>query len=48
MVQFYFTAKGADKSAVALQHLKLPDKSAAAKMKAWWAERLAALSALLT
>ena len=48
VVQFYFTAKGADKSAVALQHLKLPDKSAAANMKVWWAERLAALSALLS
>jgi uncharacterized protein YndB with AHSA1/START domain len=35
-VQIGFTAKGASKSAVAVQHEKLPDKSAAEAMKVAW------------
>ena len=38
-----FTAKGEDKSTVALQHGRLPDAEEAERMKAWWRERLAAL-----
>lgn len=47
LVQFYFSAKGDAKSAVAVQHQKLPDKGSADKMKAMWGERLTALSAIL-
>lgn len=35
-----FYSKGADKSQVAVQHSKLPDAKAAAKMKKYWAEAL--------
>ena len=42
-----FTAKGATRSQVAIQHRKLPDKAASARMKALWEERLAALAELL-
>ncbi len=38
-----FTGKGAGKSQVQLQHGKLADQASAARMKAYWAERLAAL-----
>jgi hypothetical protein len=38
-----FLSKSANKSTVAVTHEKLPDKSAAEKMKAWWGERLAKL-----
>ena len=44
----YFTAKGAAKSQVNVQHRKLPNKAATAKMKAYWSERLAALGQLLS
>ena len=47
-VQIGFTSKGAGKSAVAIQHSKLPDKATAAKMKAWWAERFDALGEILS
>ncbi len=42
-----FTAKGAAKSQVAIQHEKLPDQATAIRMKAYWAERLEALSQML-
>jgi hypothetical protein len=35
------------KSSVAVTHQKLPNKSAAETMKAWWGERFDALSELL-
>src|SRR3954467_2411934 len=41
-----FMSKGANKSQVALQHGKLPDRAQAARMKEYWAERLAALEVL--
>src|SRR5438093_2268378 len=43
-VEAMFTSKGVQKSAVEVTHQKLPDKSAAEKMKAWWGERLNALA----
>lgn len=42
-----FTARGDAKAQVALAHEKLTDADAAARMKAYWRERLAALKALL-
>ena len=42
-----FTAKGKEKSAVALEHTKLPDRDAVARVKQEWAERLEALGAVL-
>jgi hypothetical protein len=42
-----FTSKGPAKSAVAVQHEKLADRAAAARVKQYWAERLADLQALL-
>ncbi|SRR6266511_5512377 len=42
-VEAIFTAKAENKSAVAVTHQKLPDKTSAEKMKAWWSERLAEL-----
>ncbi|HEV7242169.1 MAG TPA: hypothetical protein VGQ36_23260 [Thermoanaerobaculia bacterium] len=42
-----FMAKSETKSAVAIQHTKLPDKATADRMKAWWAERFDALSEIL-
>lgn len=42
-----FTAKGAVKSAVAVQHTKLRDKAAAERAKRDWTERLDALASLL-
>ena len=44
----YFTAKGDAKSSVSLQHRKLPDKETAESMRAFWTERLAELTDLLT
>ncbi|HEX9162557.1 MAG TPA: hypothetical protein VF980_12695, partial [Thermoanaerobaculia bacterium] len=46
IVAIGFTAKG-DRSSVAVQHSKLPDKAAANRMKAMWAERLATLAEVL-
>jgi hypothetical protein len=46
-VELYFADKGPTKSQVAIQHGKLPDKASAERMKAFWAERLAALTTLL-
>jgi hypothetical protein len=42
-----FTAKGADKTQLALVHEKLPDSQAAERMKAFWRERLGVLKGLL-
>jgi hypothetical protein len=42
-----FTAKGEDKSHVALAHERLADAEAAETAKAYWRERLTALKALL-
>ena len=46
-VDVYFSAKGAAKSQVAIQHRKLPNKAAATKMKEYWGERLAVLAEML-
>jgi hypothetical protein len=42
-----FTAKGPGKSAVAVQHTKLPDRATADQLKEYWAERLDALGQVL-
>jgi hypothetical protein len=42
-VMVVFDAKGAQKSTVALQHVRLPDSDAADRMKAYWRERVTAL-----
>ena len=47
-VEWYFVPKGEAKCQVAVQHGKLPDREAADRMKAWWAERLGELDRLLT
>lgn len=46
-VEIGFFPKGDAKSSVAVQHSKLPDKATADRMKAWWAERFAALAEAL-
>ncbi len=46
-VELYFAGKGAAKSQVVIQHRKLPDKAAAARVKQYWGERLAALGEAL-
>jgi hypothetical protein len=43
-----FASRGAGKSQVAVQHEKLADRAAAARMKQYWAERLDALGQVLT
>ena len=48
IVQLGFTAKGPAKSAVAVQHQKLPSKSAADATKQAWAERFDRLGQLLS
>jgi hypothetical protein len=47
VVVLNFMAKGKSRSAVAVQHGKLPSKAAADRMKQFWSERLDALSAVL-
>jgi hypothetical protein len=47
-VEVGLTAKGAAKSSASIQHTKLPDKESAARMKAFWSERLDALAKVLT
>ncbi|MCM3903785.1 MAG: DUF4287 domain-containing protein [Pyrinomonadaceae bacterium] len=39
-LEFYFSAKGDGKSQVVIQHSKLPDAKAAAKMKTFWGQAL--------
>lgn len=46
-VELWFTAKGKAKSQVAVSHRKLPDNATAARLKEYWAERLAALADVL-
>ena len=46
-VQLGLLKKGVRKSAVAVQHTKLPDRATATKMKAFWEDRLAALGTML-
>ncbi len=46
-VHAYFTAKGANKSQIAIQHVGLPDKKDIAARKEFWAERLTALGDIL-
>lgn len=46
-VQAWFTAKGAGKCAVAIQHTKLADRDAVERAKAFWSERLEALSSVV-
>jgi hypothetical protein len=46
-VELYFVGKGSAKSQVVVQHRKLADKPSADRMKAYWAERLGALEAIL-
>jgi hypothetical protein len=48
LVEVAFAARGKGKSQVAVQHGKLPTKSHADRMKAFWAERLDALAAVVT
>ena len=43
-VDFAFAAKAPGKSQVAIQHAKLPDRTAAARMKKYWEERLESLA----
>jgi hypothetical protein len=46
-VEIGFTSKGAAKSQVAVQHVKLPDQATATLTKQYWAERLRALEEVL-
>ena len=46
-VEVNFTAKGAGKSSVAVEHAKLPDSVAAKRQKAYWGKALERLKALL-
>ncbi len=46
-VEALFVAKGAGKSQLAIQHRKLKEKDAAARMKAFWAKRLNTLGDVL-
>jgi len=47
-VEVHFTAKGAKKSQVQLQHRQRPSKSDADRIRAFWTERLEALGTVLT
>ena len=47
VVSVGFMAKGPSKSAVSLEHEKLPDKATAERMKQYWSERLDALGKVL-
>ena len=47
-VELYFAPKGDAKCQVAVQHVKLPDREAADRMKAYWGERLGELERVLT
>jgi hypothetical protein len=42
-----FAAKGKDKSSVAVQHTKLPDRATADRLRKYWADRLDALGEVL-
>ncbi|MCL4819580.1 MAG: hypothetical protein KJ067_10575 [Vicinamibacteria bacterium] len=47
-VELWFEAKGAGKSSVHVQHVRLPSKAEADARRAFWGERLDALAALLS
>jgi hypothetical protein len=47
-VELYFTAKGAAKSQVQVQHRRLADRESAIRMKRYWDERLDTLARVLT
>jgi uncharacterized protein YndB with AHSA1/START domain len=47
-VQLFFLSKGTEKSTVAVQHQKLPDRAAAEAMKKAWGEHLDRLGAILS
>jgi hypothetical protein len=47
VVEITFTGKSPEKSAVAIQHTRLPNRAAVEEKKAWWAERLDALREVL-
>jgi hypothetical protein len=47
-VEVGFVRKAAEKSQVALQHGKLPDRASAARVKQYWTERLGVLKEVLT
>lgn len=47
VVQAYFTPKGAGKTAVAIQHMRLKDKATAERFRGFWAERLGAVAELV-
>jgi hypothetical protein len=47
IISVWFTAKGKSKSAVAVQHTKLPDRETADRLKRYWSERLVALGEVL-
>ena len=46
-LEVYFTKKTADKTQVVVQHTKIPDAKAAAKMKTYWTKKLDRLQATL-
>jgi len=46
-VDLWFAAKAPDKSQVAIQHAKLPNRTAATRMKKYWEERLESLAGTL-
>ncbi len=48
VVVVLFTSKSNAKSAVAIQHTKLPDKQASSRFKTFWSERLDALAEVLS
>jgi hypothetical protein len=47
-VELYFSSRSLKKSQVAVQHVKLPDKETATRMKQYWEERLDVLGEVLT
>jgi hypothetical protein len=47
-VELYFTSRGPKKGQVAVQHVKLPNKETATRMKQYWEERLDKLGEMLT
>ncbi|MGH8622719.1 MAG: hypothetical protein ACRET3_11315, partial [Burkholderiales bacterium] len=46
-VVLWFAGKGTRKRQIGVQHSKLPDKAAAARVKQYWTERLTALEQVL-
>jgi hypothetical protein len=48
LVTLWFTAKGSERSSVALAHAKLPDRDTVTRLKQFWSERLDALDKVLS